>query len=226
MIFRIAGTDETFEFAPRAVVIAGFTGANRAAVDDHIRELAAEGIEAPATVPAFYVLPAHLLTAEPSIDVSTPETSGEAEPVLLCAPDGWFVAVGSDHTARDLERIDIGESKGACPKAVSYEVWPYDEVSENWERLLLRSWVTRDGEKVPYQEATLAELMPVGEVLEKLERTVGESAEGMAVFLGTVPLLTASFVFSETFRGELADPASGKRLDCDYVVKYEKEAPR
>ena len=226
MIFRIAGTDETLEFVPRAAVIAGFTGANRTAVDDHIRELATEGIEAPATVPAFWTLPAHLLTAEHTIGVPTPQTSGEAEPVLLCAPEGWFVAVGSDHTARDLERIDIGESKGACPKAVSSEIWPYDEVSEDWERLVLRSWVTRDGEEVPYQEATLAELMPVGEILEKLERTVGEDPEGTAVFLGTVPLLTGGFVFSETFRGELFDPGSGKRIDCAYTVRYEEGISR
>jgi hypothetical protein len=133
------------------------------------------------------------------------------------------VAAGSDHTARDIERIDIGESKRACPKVVSSEVWPYDEASRNWSRIMLRSWVRRDGERILYQEAPLAELMPVPEILKKLEQEVGESAVGLAVFLGTVPLLASGFVFSDRCWGELFDPVAGKRLGYEYGVQRGRE---
>lgn len=219
MLFSVAGTQQTVNFEPRSVVIAGFTGANRTAVDDHIRELANEGIALPSSVPAFYVVPTGLLCAESLIEVPTPKTSGEAEPVLLCTPEGWFVAVGSDHTARDLERIDIGESKRACPKVVSSEVWPYEEASRDWSRIVLRSWVRRDGERILYQEASLAELMPVPEILKKLEQEVGENVVETAVFLGTVPLLASGFIFSDRCWGELFDPVAEKRLGYEYRVQ-------
>lgn len=222
MLFDVAGKRQTVDFEPRLVVIAGFTGANRAAVDDHIRELANEGVAPPPDVPAFYVVPSGLLCGASVIEVPTPETSGEVEPVLLCTREGWFVAAGSDHTARDLERIDIGESKRACPKVLSSKVWPYEEASRNWNCIVLRSWVRHEGEKILYQEAPLAELMPVPEILRKLEQETGEDVVEAAVFLGTVPLLTSGFIFSDRYWGELFDPVAEKRLGYEYGVQHER----
>jgi len=42
--FQVVGTNETFALVPRAVVIAGYTGKDRAAVDRHIQELAEAGL--------------------------------------------------------------------------------------------------------------------------------------------------------------------------------------
>ena len=219
MLFRVAETEQTVSFSPRILVIAGFTGRNKSAVDDHIRELVDEGIQAPESVPSFYLLAPDLLTQATYIEVPTPETSAEVEPVLLCLPEGWHVAVGSDHTARDLERVDIGESKKACPKPVSTEVWPYEEVRRRWDQITARSWASVDGEEVLYQEAALEELMPVPEIIQAFEQKNREKADGAAVFLGTVPLLTDGFVFSERYRVELYDPTSARRLSYAYRAK-------
>jgi len=223
MQFWVAETDQTVSFSPRTLVIAGFTGRNKSAVDDHIRELVDEGIQAPESVPSFYILAPDFLTHAADIEVPTPETSAEVEPVLLCLAEGWYVAVGSDHTARDLERIDIGESKKACPKPVSTEVWPYDEMRQQWDQITARSWASVNGEEKLYQEAPLEQLMPVPDIIQAFEQKNREKADGAAVFLGTVPLRTDGFVFSDRYRIELYDPTSARRLSYAYRVKRAEE---
>jgi hypothetical protein len=222
MIFSVAETEETVSFTPRTVIVAGFTGRNRAAVDVHIRELMDQGVQPPESVPAFYVVPPSLLSNAAHIKVSTAESSGEAEPVLLCLSDSWYVAVGSDHTARDMERVDIGESKRACPKLVSTEVWPYEDVRRHWDGIIVRSWVRVNGEKHLYQEASLAELMTVSQILDALEQTTIEDADGAAIFLGTVPLLTNGFVFSDWYSVELHNTSEGRHLGFAYSVEVKK----
>lgn len=229
MLFKIAGTAETVSFSPRSVLIAGFTGRDKRAVDAHIQELVKEGVKPPDSVPAFYEVPSELLSTAAHVEAGTAESSGEVEPVLLLTAEGWYVAVGSDHTARDLERVDIAQSKAACPKPVSDEVWPYEEVRQDWDRLLLRSWVRVDGEKVLYQEAPLGELLAVPDVLEALKRETREGADGTAIFLGTVPLRTQGFVFSDWFSVEMHDLSSKRSLSLTYRVDGEKrpeEAPK
>jgi hypothetical protein len=223
MRFQVAETDQTVSFLPRTLVIAGFTGRDRSAVDEHIRELVKEGIPTPESVPAFYLLTPDLLTHATHIEVPTPETSGEVEPVLLCLPEGWYVAVGSDHTARDLERVDIEESKKACSKPVSTEVWPYEEVRRQWDQIIARSWASVDGEEVLYQEAPLGELLPIPEIAQTLEQKTLEKADGAAIFLGTVPLLTDGFVFSDRYRIELHDPANVRHLSFAYQARHTEE---
>jgi hypothetical protein len=154
MIFSVAETEETVSFTPRTVIVAGFTGRNRAGVDAHIRELMDQGVRPPESVPAFYMVPPSLLSNAERIKVPTAESSGEAEPVLLCLSDSWYVAVGSDHTARDMERVDIGESKRACPKLVSTEIWPYEDVRRHWDEIIVRSWALVNG-KQPWRTQTV-----------------------------------------------------------------------
>jgi hypothetical protein len=226
MLFRVAETNQTVSFSPRTLVIAGFTGRDESAVDSHIRELVDEGIQAPESVPAFYLLAPDLLTHATHIEVPTSETSAEVEPVLLCSPEGWYVAVGSDHTARDLERVDIGESKKACPKPVSTEVWPYEEVRRQWDQITARSWAHVDGEEVLYQEASLRELLPVPEVVRAMEEKTREEADGAAVFLGTVSLRTNGFVFADRYRVELHDPTSGRHLSYTYWTERTEETAK
>ena len=223
MLFRVAETDHTVSFSPRTLVIAGFTGRNKSAVDEHIRELVNEGIQAPESAPVFYLLAPDLLTHATHIEVLTSETSGEVEPALLCLSEGWYVAVGSDHTARDLERVDIEESKKACPKPVSTEVWPYEEVRRQWDQITARSWASVDGEEVLYQEAPLRELMSVPEIVQTFEQKTQEKADGTAIFLGTVPLRTNGFVFADRYRVELHDPSSGRRLSYAYQTERTEE---
>ena len=70
--------DEPFTGGVGELVIAGWTGRNREAMEAHIAELEAIGIARPKTVPMFYRVAAGLLTTAAEIQVSGPHSSGEA----------------------------------------------------------------------------------------------------------------------------------------------------
>lgn len=219
MRFTVAGTGETFEFSPASLVIAGYTGRDPAAVEKHIQELLREGIQPPASVPAFYKVKPELISADRSIEVPTTQTSGEVEPVLLCRSGAWYVGVGSDHTARDIERISIEASKSACPKPISTEVWPYEEVQKHWDDLIVRSWTRSGGQEVLYQEAPLADMMlPIPDILSAYQKTAGNDPGDLVMYLGTVPLKPGHFLFSDWYAMELQNPVTGRGLRCSYEV--------
>lgn len=205
----------------RSLVVAGFTGRRAEDVRRHVAELAQDGVPAPASVPTFYVLPPGLLTTADDIAVDGASTSGEAEPVLLWTSNGWYVAVGSDHTARDLEREDIELSKRACPKVLSCDALPLDKLTCRWDDLVLRSWVGAPGKL--YQEGRLAELLKPRDVLEALRRRTGEACEGLVLFLGTVPLLGDGTVVTDTYKMQLATPDGQLSLEVSYRVRVREE---
>ena len=65
------------------LVIAGWTGRDKAALEKHIAELEAIGIKRPATTPIFYRASAVRLTTGDSIEALGNASSGEAEFILL-----------------------------------------------------------------------------------------------------------------------------------------------
>jgi len=191
------------------LVIAGWTGRDEAALRKHIRELEAIGVKPPKTTPIFYRVSADLLTSASRIQVSGPDTSGEVEFVLLRTSDGLRVAVGSDHTDRKAETIGVSLSKQLCAKPVSSESWPYEEVKEHWEKLILRSWT--DGEL--YQEGSVAALRSPEDLLSRhpLE-------DGSAMFGGTLAA-KGGIRPGQRFRMELEDPVRRRKLVHEYRIE-------
>ena len=149
MRLSISGIERAF--APAALVVIGYAGRDRAAVEHHIDELAALGVPRPASIPLFMVFSPALITQVPSIAVTGPNTSGEAEIVVVVDGDETFVTLGSDHTDRTLEAVDIVASKGVCPKPVARSGWPAAEVGDRWDDLVLHSRIDGD---VPYQDGS------------------------------------------------------------------------
>src|SRR5687768_15705876 len=107
----------------RDLIIAGWTGRDRAAVDRHIRELAELGVRPPARTPIFYRVAASLLTTSAAVDVIGRESTGEVECVLLNHGGEWWVGVGSDHTDRKAETVGVTLSKQLCPKPLAASLW-------------------------------------------------------------------------------------------------------
>ena len=213
---RRADSGEDIQFQARKLVIAGFTGRNRQAVAAHIEELGRLGVTRPADIPALYPVSVSLLTTEPRITVASRETSGEVEPVLFCANGNSYVGVGSDHTARDLEAVDIVQSKEACPKVVGTEVIDLETAVEHWASLELRS---RAGHRAElYQEGRAGDLLSIPELLEYMRASGHEVADGTVVFLGTLPLKSLDFVYGDRWSVKLAVPA-GPTLTCSYDVE-------
>lgn len=221
LTLRVAGRDGGT--AERVVPVerlvnAGYTGRDEAAVRDHIAELAAEGVPAPDRFPTLYAKPSHLLTTDDRIEVAGDRTSGEAEFALFVTDEGVFVAAGSDHTDRAVERESVPLSKQVCQNVVGTDAWRLDEVSDHWDALELRSWTERGGERLRYQDASVDRIKPPAELLALVEeRTTGPQA-GTAVFSGSVATLTEELVCGDRFEVELNDPELDRRLTCAYDV--------
>jgi hypothetical protein len=205
---RVSTTSAPLEIAPTRLIVAGYTGRDEEAVAAHIAELADIGVPPPPTVPAFYDLDPGLLTTEAVISVDGADTSGEVEPVIIRHGGRHYLAIGSDHTDRELEKTDISSSKAACPKPLGEVVLPLpnDLAAFDWDSVVAASEV--DGE--PYQRGTLAGLRPPADLLERLAAALPDTDGDVVVFGGTFPLLTGHFVFGRRWRLEfqLADGTS------------------
>src|ERR1700748_156730 len=99
------GHSERIGVEGATLVVAGWTGRDEAALQHHIEELAAIGVPRPSSVPVFYRISTANLTQAAHLEVLGPDTSGEAEPVVVAMQDGLWLGVGSDHTDRKAETI-------------------------------------------------------------------------------------------------------------------------
>ncbi len=110
-------------------------------------------------MPFYWRFPGWLASTSGRVDVAGSGTSGEAELVLLVDGDEILVTVGSDHTDRRAEAIDIGLSKAICPKPVGRTAWRAEDIGDRWGELVLRSWITEGGVEVAYQEGPCSSLV-------------------------------------------------------------------
>jgi len=217
-IAELDGRTVPATFTIDEVLLAGYTGRDRAKILQHIHELETLGVAPPPRIPMVFVVDPDLLTTHPHIGVSEQQTSGEAEFYLLQSDDGLLVGVGSDHTDRKHEAIDVAESKGRCPKVLSAWVWRYADVQDHWDQLQLRAWVTdADGRRL-YQSGQLSEFLAIDELLAELRATGHADMLHRIVFGGTLPLI-GSFAFSHIFEAELRDDVLDRRLDCGYEIR-------
>lgn len=198
----------------RHLVVAGWAGRDRGAVDHHIAELAELGVPAPSEVPLYYRVGADRLTLAPAIQVVGAGTSGEAEAVVISGADDIYVGVGSDHTDRDAEAHSVALAKQACPKPMSAEVWRLGDVEAHWDELKLRAHAWIDGERVLYQDGGLAEIRPIRDLIDGF----GGLAAGTAMFCGTIPTLHG-LKPAARFEVSLEDPVRGRTLSYAYDIE-------
>jgi hypothetical protein len=193
------------------VVVAGWAGRDRAAVEKHIAELEAIGVRRPSTVPIFYRVSASRLTTASEIE-STAGSGGEVEAVLLRAGGSLWVGVGSDHTDREVESYSVAVSKQLCDKPIAQEFWPYDDVAGHWDLLTLRSWIDND---VLYQEGTTRELLHPDDLLRGAQLGNGDRT---LMFCGTVPAI-GPIRAAARFRYELSDPVLNRKIVACYSIR-------
>ena len=218
--FVIEGQKEKREFSSpmRGAVLCGYTGRDQAAVRQHIKELKKEGVEPPPSVPMFYPKPYQGISLEEAFHVQGQETSGEVEYVLLMDGDKIYVAVGSDHTDRELERMDILKSKQVCPSVLSKNLWDYEDIKDHWDGIEIRSWAVEKGERTLYQDSSLSTILPPEELVRLVQQRVDGSLDGIAIFSGTPPMITEQILFSERFEGELWDPILNRKITFGYSI--------
>ncbi len=202
--------------AIKNLVVAGWTGRNIAALEAHINELEAIGVKRPKSVPIFYRNAAALLTTADAIQVMGDKSSGEVEFVLYALDDGMWLGVGSDHTDRQAETINVTLSKQLCAKPVGPQLWRYDEVKPHWDKLTLRSFVPDGGKRRLYQEGPVTNMRSPEELI-KLYTGGDRLAPGTAMFCGTFAV-HGGISSSGTFDMELEDPVLGRKLTHGYKI--------
>jgi hypothetical protein len=200
-------------FEPAALIVAGWTGRDEAALRHHIEELAAIGVPRPSSVPVFYRNSIHNLTQAPVLEVLGPNTSGEVEPVIVALEDQLCLTVGSDHTDRKAEIQGIALSKQLCAKQLGRDLWKLDDVVGHWDQLKMRSFATIDGERLTYQDGALSGMRPPADLIARY----GSLAPNAVMYCGTVAAI-GGIRPATRFEMELEDPVLGRTLKHAYDI--------
>lgn len=201
----------------KQLVIAGWTGRDREAMEKHIAELEELGVPRPASTPVYYRVAASRLTQAPCIEVSGDDSSGEAEFVLAQLGGRLWVGIGSDHTDRKLETAGVTLSKQVCDKPIGTTFWAYDDVAPHWERLVLRSYIHEGGKRVLYQEGPVTTMRDPLELVAGWTDSAGQLPEGAAMFCGTLAA-KGGIRGSQRFEMELHDPVLQRTLSHHYEI--------
>ena len=216
------------EFPVRRILVAGYTGRDAAQVRAHIAELEKQGIPPPDHVPALFSLDESWATTGAELDVSVAQISGEVEPALLFRSDRLedaLVSVIVDFTDREEERRSIERSK-RLPKPLSKKVWRYCDVADIWDEIAMRSWSVPGPGRELYQSGKLAQLLAPPDLLASLHLPsplasgLASGLEGTLLLMGTLPLRSKEFAFTDYFACEIETPDRRKLShECKLVQR-------
>ena len=217
VVESITGRQELV-FPMRRLICAGWVGRNKKALQIHIDELGQHGVPPPTRTPIYLNFSPYLATTSDAIDVISGESSGEVEYVILKEGDRTYIGVGSDQTDRGFEKFSIPASKQMYAKIMAPVVWPYQEIKEHWDQIVIRSWTTGEGKRVLYQEDALASIMDAEALLEQLPKDEGLPIDGLVMFSGTITL-KGGLVYGERFDFEMEDPVLDRKITHGYHVR-------
>ena len=209
-------------FPLRRLVCAGWVGRDEGELRAHVEELEKIGIAGPGRTPIHMNLSANLVTTSDVVEVISGETSGEVEFVFLKMGDAGYVGVGSDHTDRGFEKHSIPASKQMYPKVMSPVVWPFEEVKDHWDSLIIRSWMTVGGKKELYQEDALSAILDVAGILDAMPSDDPLPEDGLVLFSGTVAS-KMGMVYGERFDFEMEDPILKRKNLHGYAVQVRQQ---
>jgi hypothetical protein len=199
-----------------ACVIAGWTGRDAVALEKHIVELEALGVKRPASTPIFYRASKQRLLITDQIEAVGGASSGEVEYLILQLRGKLWVGVGSDHTDREVETYGVTVSKQMCDKPIAPVFWAFDDVSDHWDKLILRSFITTDGNRQLYQEGTLDKMLAPKDLIRRY--TGGDHlAEGTMLFGGTFGAIGGIRPASR-FDFEIVDDVIGRKISHGYDI--------
>lgn len=211
---------KALELELKKLLVVGFAGKDIEKTMEHIKELEAEGIPCPKSVPVLYECTKRILTNDATIEVIADKTSGEVEYLILVHEGKYYIGIGSDHTDRALEAVSIHKSKQVCLKPFAQEFWVYDEIKDHFDDIKLISTQVIDGKEIEYQAGKTSDLLPLARIISELEKEV--SVEDSLIFTGTVPLKDG-FKFGDTFSCKLVDEKLKREIALTYDIKVIKE---
>jgi len=200
------------------LIVAGWAGRDRDAIEHHIEELAAIGVPRPSSVPLYYRIADNQLTQSARVQAVGGESSGEVETFVFTVAGEMYVSIASDHTDRKLEAHSVALSKQLCVKPLATTAWRYADVADYWDELIIRSSIVENGAEVLYQEGTLATLRSPLDLIKGYAQGAATLPEGAGMTCGTVAVkggIRPATVFSM----ELHDPRRNRSLRHRYEVE-------
>lgn len=211
----------TLTVKPERLAIAGWAGRDQAGVQHHIDELAELGVKPPSSVPLYYRASAQLLTQAERVEMLGGKGSGEVEVCLVSDAEGRpWITIASDHTDRKLEAVGVAESKQLCAKPIASTAWLLEEIRGHWDSLVLESEIEENGETVIYQKGTLAELLEIDALINKLPSALkqgGTLKPNCLLLCGTVPAI-GGIRPSPSFSMRLRDPVLNREIAHRYTI--------
>ncbi len=205
-------------FKINLLLLGGWSGRNQTEVKKHIEELAKTGVPKPKKTPIVFPVSTYLINTLDEVEVQHKFTNGEVEYVLFVDENIKYVTVGSDHTDRSLEKLSVEKAKQAYPKIIAPIVWRYKDVEGHWDKIILKSIIKLNGEKILYQKSALKTLLPPKKFLEIVDRDK-LSKKGLIIFSGTIPTVTGKLQFPESFQIEMIDPVLKRCISYQYRIK-------
>jgi hypothetical protein len=208
---------ETKDVSVSKAIVAGWTGRDRVALEKHIKELEELGVARPASTPIYYRVSASRITPDPVIETTGEASSGEVEFVLAQWGGEMWVGVGSDHTDRQVETYNVTVSKQMCEKPVAPTFWRYADVAAHWDKIVMRSWIQENGERVLYQEGSVVGMLDPMTLVEGYE---GKRAldDGALMFCGTFAA-KGGIRPADTFEFEIHDPVLNRTIRHAYSLQ-------
>jgi hypothetical protein len=200
-----------------ALYNAGYAGRNQDEVASHIAELAELGVPAPHTTPTLYPIAPYLAQQADEVLVQHARTSGEAEWALIITAHGVLLTVACDHTDRALEAHGVAWSKNAAPDVLGTRAWRLSEIADRLDTITLRAWVGHGDSVRLIQQGTLGDLLAPEYWLDVLAER-GADKPGTVLISGTISMLPGVDQFGDSWRVEMADPASGETVECAYRI--------
>jgi hypothetical protein len=199
----------------------GFTMRDEAKMQAHLEECYKLGVKELICDRPPLVMPISTwaVLTDDQISVQRPRTSGEVEIVTLVDADGtMYVGVGSDHTDRSLEGIDIPWGKQVAPNIVAPDLWLWSDVEDHWDQVSIKCSVVDNGEQVDYQDAMVSEFWTPAEMATGARESVVPFEGAMILFSGTVVTLEEKLRFAESWTISMIDPVLDRRIDHTYGV--------
>jgi len=208
------GRIDQVSMTPEALIVAGWTGRDEAALNHHIEELAAIGVPRPSSVPVFYRNAATNVVQTDRLEVLGPDTSGEVEPVIVALNDGLWIGLGSDHTDRKAETMGIALSKQLCGKVMGPALWRFDEIAAHWDQIMIRGHAVIGGQRTLYQEGLLAAMRHPDDLIARYGKAL---APDTIMFCGTLGA-KGGIRPAARFEMELDDPVLKRRMTHAYDI--------
>ena len=105
-----------------------------------------------------------------------------------------------------------------CDKPIASGVWLFDELSDHWDSLVLRSWAVNGGNRRLYQEGSVSSMLHPRDLIAGYVQNGNSLDEGTAMFGGTLPAI-GGIQPADRFEFELEDPVRKRRLAHGYDIR-------